>query len=148
MAEARRLQVSEASQPTWAPDRYWISHEKKKHIYKYKLTHISIPKDTVTANVLKWYKTGIEVINRMFQSFYICTVRSASNTVNKTIQIKTVHIHNSFGPKRTERKEQRAPAGFECVNENLPITNRLHFFYEHAVLDKATHFVWIQAQIS
>lgn len=62
-------------------------HMEKKHIYKYKLTHISTPKDTVMANVLKWYKTGLYIgDDGMFQSAYIGTVRSARNTVNNTIK--------------------------------------------------------------
>lgn len=38
--------------------RYHMKKTKTKHIYKYKLTHISAPKDNVTVDLLKWYKTG------------------------------------------------------------------------------------------
>lgn len=67
-------------------------------------------------------------------TFKLCVVQRILSMIE--INEEIVHIHDTFGPTRTERR----------LDEKLPITDGLHFcfFFKHAALVKATRVVWIQ----
>lgn len=58
-------------------------------------------------------------------TFILCVVQAILSIIqNKN---KIIHIHNTFGPKRTERRLQK-PGWDSNMDESLPITDGLLFF--------------------
>lgn len=58
----------------------------------------------------------------------LCVVQGILS-INNTNQNRSFTFINTFGPKRTERRIQKPGGDRLCVDETLPITDGLHFFF-------------------